>query len=68
MSKLGPKRGNDLLYQPQGNRDTFQHYHGPLGADVRQSIKGPHPENRDDPGGDGPVNVRPTNGRGKGNG
>ena len=66
MSKQS--RGNDILYKPQGNRDAFTLYKGPHGGDVRGSIQGPHPENRDDPGGDGPVNVVTKKGRGKGNG
>lgn len=33
------KRGNDLLFAQRGNADEFDHYHGPFGGDVRQSIR-----------------------------
>lgn len=64
------KRGNDIIGAPQGNCDYFEHYHGPCGGDVRQSIRGPRVDNRDEPGGDGPIPVsaekkRPRNNVGK---
>lgn len=62
------RRGNDLLYKARPDADAFDYYTGPFGSDMRSSIQGPHPENRDDPGGDGPVNVTPVKGRGKGRG
>lgn len=62
------RRGNDLLFKPRGECDEFDAYQGPFGSDVRQSISGPMPDNRDNPGGDGPVNVTPVRGRGKGRG
>lgn len=46
------KRGNDILFTQQGHVDRFDHYCGPLGGDIRQSIQGREVENRDDPGGD----------------
>lgn len=44
-------RGNDILFTPQENADRFDHYHGPLGGDIRQSIRGATVNNRDEQGG-----------------
>lgn len=45
------RRGNDLLYKPRPEADEFDHYHGPFGGDVWQSIKGIQVDNRDQLGG-----------------
>ena len=62
------RRGNDILNKPRGEADEFDYYKGPFGSDMRSSIAGPHPDNQDDPGGDGPVQVRPVKGSGRGRG
>ena len=42
------KRGNDPLYKQRGEADEFDHYLGPFGGDVRQSIQGATVNNRDE--------------------
>lgn len=42
------KRGNDLLYKDRGNADEFDYYEGPMGGDVRSSIRSQAQVNRDD--------------------
>ena len=54
------RRGNDLLYQPRGEADEFDHYLGPFGGDMRQSIAGPSGKNRDQAGGDQVYNKKGT--------
>jgi hypothetical protein len=68
MAKRHQLRGNDVIGGPHGTVDHFENYVGPFGSDIRMSIKGPKPENRDEPGGDGPVHVQIKKGTGKGNG
>jgi len=52
MSKMNYRgRGNDVLNTPHHDVDTFDHYQGPLGGDIRQSIKGATVNNRDELGG-----------------
>ncbi len=51
MGTNSHKRGNEILFTPQGNRDTFDLYHGPMGGDVRMSIRGASVNNRDELGG-----------------
>lgn len=46
------RRGNDLLFKSRGEADQFDHYLGPFGGDMRQSIAGPSGRNLDDAGGD----------------
>ena len=46
------RRGNDLLFKPRGEADEFDHYMGPFGLDMRQSIAGPSGRNLDEAGGD----------------
>ena len=35
----GMERGNDILFKKRGNADEFDHYEGPMGGDMRMSIK-----------------------------
>ena len=42
------RRGNELLNKPRGEADEFDHYLGPMGGDVRQSIRSGAQQNRDD--------------------
>lgn len=42
------RRGNDLLNKPRGEADEFDLYHGPMGGDVRSSIRSQAQVNRDD--------------------
>lgn len=44
--------------------DTMDNYIGPLGGDMRQSIRSAQPDDRDEPGGVAPA-MKPTNGRGR---
>ena len=60
------QRGNDILFQGGHDVDEFDHYYGPCGSDIRQSIAGPYVVNRDNPGGDGPLEVVQSNKRYKG--
>ena len=41
------RRGNDLLYKDRGHADEFDHYHGPMGGDVRMSIRSQGSANHD---------------------
>ena len=41
------KRGNDLLNAPRGNADEFDYYEGPMGGDVRMSIRSGRQTNHD---------------------
>lgn len=41
------RRGNDILFKHRGEADEFDHYLGPFGGDVRQSIQGETVNNRD---------------------
>jgi hypothetical protein len=54
------RRGNDLLFQPRGEADEFDHALTPFGGDVRQSIQGPSGKNRDQAGGDQVYNKKGT--------
>ena len=42
------KRGNELLYAQRGNADEFDYYEGPMGGDVRMSIRSGGQTNHDE--------------------
>ena len=42
------RRGNELLYADRGHADEFDHYEGPMGGDMRQSIRSGGQTNHDE--------------------
>lgn len=41
-------RGNDLLFKQRGEADEFDYYEGPMGGDVRMSIRSGGQANHDE--------------------